>query len=127
VSDQTVKTKELKPVMTPESRNDANEPNKSPKLTMKLLYELINELGQQNRVLTNRVEVLEGQLQEWHKLQSEAAAAVEVPLKTDQTVTETERESYCTVHPQAIRTSRSERHPARSKKSFWAAVRSVLF
>ncbi|WP_159886445.1 hypothetical protein [Paenibacillus puerhi] len=60
--------------------DQAQEPSKPPKLTMKVLYELIEELQERNRVLADRLD----QLESCNQFHIEVAAAVQwltVPME----------------------------------------------
>ena len=72
-----------KPMLLPQpsdrSKGVQEEPQK-PRLTMKVLYELIQELQQENRSLAYRLEVLECRLAEEHTSREKVAATAEMPV-----------------------------------------------
>jgi small-conductance mechanosensitive channel len=119
---------ELKLLLSAESNLDnenmnssaAQEPQKIPKLTMKILYELIKELQQQNTELSQRIHEVERQLDEFLKMQESVAAAVELPEAVENKAAAENLISPALSSPPAILISRSVRHPAPKKRSFWS-------
>jgi predicted component of type VI protein secretion system len=91
----------------------------NPKLTMKLLHELIRELKRDNLVLTARFDDMKRQLTEQQTMLQEAGAAAEqhVRNKPQMTAADVEIESIPDV-PEFIRITRSERHFAPKRKFF---------
>ncbi|TMV49990.1 hypothetical protein FE783_10480 [Paenibacillus mesophilus] len=69
----------LLPQPSDHSKEVQEVPHK-PKLTMKYLYELIQELQQENRSLAFRLEVLESRLAEDHLSRERIAATAELPV-----------------------------------------------
>lgn len=72
-----------KPMLLPQpsvrSKGVQEEPQK-PKLTMKFLYELIQQLQEENRSLAYRLEVLESRMSEEHSSRERIAATAEMPV-----------------------------------------------
>ncbi|NOU95502.1 hypothetical protein GC093_20050 [Paenibacillus sp. LMG 31456] len=93
------------------------DPPKNPKLTMKLLHELIKELQQENANLYQHINELEQQLNQFIQTQGAVAAAAEMSNLTD-TVNRGGMEAtpYPAI-PKSILISRSERHPTPKRKS----------
>lgn len=106
------------PLDKPETeRSEQPEPPKNPKLTMKLLHELIKELREENAKLQLHINELEQQLNEFIQIQGAVAAAAEISNLTD-TVTTSEIEVFpFPSTPKSILTTRSERHPTPKRKS----------
>jgi hypothetical protein len=104
----------------------ADQP-KSPKLSLKFLHVLIEELWEENRRLAVRVEELERRLEQFSKLTAEAAASAEQTVMAEDRMAKGSEASFSIVVPQPIRTSRSERHPVVKRRSIWAVVRAYLF
>ncbi|SDE68816.1 hypothetical protein SAMN02799630_05520 [Paenibacillus sp. UNCCL117] len=116
---------EMEPMPMPPSvcPEPAQEQVKAPKLTMKLLYELIGELQEENRALASRLE----QFEACQQFRLEVAAAVQwstIPLEPQQLATAVTAD----VMPPSIDDSdedymlpRSKRHMAPKKKTaFWS-------
>jgi hypothetical protein len=79
------------------------------RLTMKYLFQLINEIQQDKQLLQIRVNELELQLYELFQIRDDAAASVESP--NIETVIPSDV-------PEAIQITRAQRHPKPPKKSF---------
>ncbi|MCR8631468.1 hypothetical protein [Paenibacillus radicis (ex Xue et al. 2023)] len=99
---------------------------KLPKLTMKLLHELIKELRQENAKLYHRVTELERQLEELAHVQVEAAAAAELANPIDKMKSNSIETAAYPANEPSIRVTRSQRHPAPKKKS-WEDLWHLLF
>ncbi|MED4600258.1 hypothetical protein P9314_06025 [Paenibacillus validus] len=105
----------------PRENHETPAPSKKPKLTIRYLHNLITELQQQNLLLAQQVHDLERQLFECRQTHIELAAAAEQQaLKESET--KDEPDSFHD-DQEAFRISRSKRHQAAKKVSFW----SVLF
>ncbi|NHN30283.1 hypothetical protein [Paenibacillus agricola] len=101
----------------------------SPKLTMKLLNELITELKQENQKLVRRLEDMERELKEQRLLLGEIAVTAEQliwtppgkPVVADEAeATETKlSEAPPAKVPEYVRMTRSEKHFIPPKKWFW--------
>jgi DNA-binding protein H-NS len=85
-------------------------PNK-PRLTMKILFTLIEELQHQDQILTERVERFEQLINEFNQSRDEVAAADE-QLHNHEEMLSQDTQS------QEIRVSRAERHTSPRKKPF---------
>jgi hypothetical protein len=121
MSHKVVSEEELKLLMSPDSDKEAKDQPKYPKLTMKFLYGLITELQQENALLIKRVSELEHQLAEFYQVQGEVAATAELPVPEETSMMAGMNTNLYPDIPHVIRVSRSERHPAPKKKSFWSA------
>jgi hypothetical protein len=78
-----------KPMLLPQpsdrSKGVQEEPQK-PRLTMKVLYELIQQLQEENRSLSYRLDVLESRLAEEHLSREKVAATAEIPVPSDECI-----------------------------------------
>lgn len=72
--------KELMLLLSPIYNTTANESQEKPKLTMKLLYEHINKLKEENIILTNRITEYEQKIDLLFESKSEVASTLERPL-----------------------------------------------
>ncbi|SDN03221.1 hypothetical protein SAMN04487897_101851 [Paenibacillus sp. yr247] len=102
------------------SPNKENEQSEKPKLTMKLLYELIKKLKQENIMLSKRVDELEQQLDLLHQIRAEVATTLELPVLIEPGIPAVMEADLDYGLPQTILIPRSQRHPSQNKKSFWA-------
>lgn len=92
------------------TNNEVNpQPPKLPKLSMKILNTRIDQIREENLLLTQRVNELEQQLRNYGHTQSFTAAASETSMDIKQPPNVTDNWSI----------PRSVRHPAPEKKSFW--------
>lgn len=113
---------ELMLLLSPSYNNEENKPSEKPKLTMKLLYELIKKLKQENIMLSKRLEEFEQQLDLLHQIRDEVATTLELPIIEETGITAGMEAELDSGLPQAILTSRAERHPSKKNKknkSFW--------
>jgi DNA-binding protein H-NS len=88
-------------------------PNK-PRLTMKILFTLIEELQHRDQILTERVERFEKQINEFNQSRDEVAA-VDEQLHNHEVILSQDIQS------QEIRVSRAKRHtsPRKNPFGFW--------
>jgi hypothetical protein len=112
---------------------EVQEAPKKPKLSMKMLHELILELHRENRKLAERLEALEDRLSEQSAARREAAATTEMPELSllPESGADNPKPEWTSVAvtslalghrfdaPKPILPPRSERHPAQ-KKTFWS-------
>jgi hypothetical protein len=91
-----------------EKQEASSQVLKQQKLSMKFLYERINELQEQHLILTDRVEAMAQQIQGYTAFQTEAVADKETAHQADLLTNS--------------RISRSSRHPAPNKKSIWSSL-----
>lgn len=113
---------ELMLLLSPTYNNEENEPSEKPKLTMKLLYELIKKLKQENMMLSKRVDEFEQQLDLLHQIRDEVAITLELPIIEETGIRVGMEAELDSGLPQTILTSRAERHPSKKNKknkSFW--------
>jgi len=126
VSYKVISDEELMMLLSPTYNNEENEQAEKPKLTMKLLYELIKKLKQENMMLSKRVDELEQQLHLLHQTRDEVATTLDLPMIEETGMTlgmEAELDSGLS---KAILTSRAERHPSKKNKFFWTYLLSHL-
>lgn len=126
MSDKVISDEELMMLLSPTNNNEENEPSEKPKLSMKLLYELIKKLKQENMMLTKRVDELEQQLHLLHQIQDEVAITLELPIIEETGITVGMEAELDSGLPQTILTSRAERHPSKKNKFFWTYLLSHL-
>lgn len=126
MSDKVISDEELMMLLSP-TNNEENEPSEKPKLTMKLLYELIKKLKQENMLLSKRVDELEQQLDLLHQIRDEVAATLELPMIEEPELTVGMEVEFVSGLPHTILTSRAERHPSKKNKKnkfFWTYLLS---
>lgn len=129
MSNKVISDEELMLLLSPTCTNEENEQSEKPKLTMKLLYELIKKLKEENMMLSKRVDEFEQQLVLLHQMRDEVATTLDLPMIEETGITvgiEAELDSGL---PQTIKTSRAERHPSKKNKkdkSFWTYLFSHL-
>ncbi len=122
MSYKVISDEELMLLLSPTYNNEENEPSEKPKLTMKLLYELIKKLKQENMLLSKRVEEFEQQLDLLHQIRDEVATTLDLPIIEETEITVRMEAELDSGLPQTILTSRAERHPSKKNKknkSFW--------
>ena len=122
MSNKVISDEELMMLLSPTNNNEENEPSEKPKLTMKLLYELIKKLKQENMLLSKRVDELEQQLNLLHQIRDEVATTLDLPIIEETEITVGMEAELVSGLPQTILTSRAERHPSKKNnkdKSFW--------
>ena len=73
---KVISDEELMFLLSPTHNNEENEQSEKPKLTMKLLYELIKKLKQENMLLSKRVDEFEQQLNLLHQIRDEVATTL---------------------------------------------------
>lgn len=112
-----------------EQKEQLKQPH--PRLTMKLLHELIKELQYENTVLAERVNELKQQLDEFNHFQAAVAATVAAAATTETTEAVIPSPVLeMAVVSQSLPTEiqpitllpRNIRHPAPRKKSFWNLI-----
>ncbi|NOV03063.1 hypothetical protein [Paenibacillus planticolens] len=116
---KVVSDEELLMLLSPIDENQETNLTEKPKLTMKLLFELIKKLKEENIVLSNRVTEYELKLELHLQTKAEIASTLEVPdhiepVSTFQMNNELER-----VLPHTALAPRSVRHPSHRKKPIW--------
>lgn len=126
MSNKVISDEELMLLLSPTYTNEENEPSEKPKLTMKLLYELIKKLKQENMLLSKRVDELEQQLNLLHQIRDEVATTLELPIIEEPKITVGMEVGLDSCLPQTIQTSRAERHPSKKNRFFWAYLLSHL-
>ncbi|MDQ0871529.1 hypothetical protein QFZ77_000188 [Paenibacillus sp. V4I3] len=122
MSYKVISDEELMLLLSPTYNNEENEPSVKPKLTMKLLYELIKKLKQENMMLCKRVDEFEQQLNLLHQTRDEVATTLDLPIIEETGITVGTEAELVSGPPQTILTSRAERHPSKKNKknkSFW--------
>jgi transcriptional regulator of heat shock response len=116
VTPMIVSEDELKLLLKADIRQD-KEPAAKVRLTMKYLYQLIDEIQQDKQKLTMRVYELEQQLYELYQIRDEAAAASELAISGQSNLkSKTEIEDISDI-PEVIQIKRSERHALPKKKN----------
>jgi predicted nucleotide-binding protein (sugar kinase/HSP70/actin superfamily) len=111
------------------SEEELKLPLTSPKLTMKLLNELIVELQQENQKLVRRLGEMERELKEQRMMLGEIAVTAEqliwnapnapVNAVVADSVESEQPEPVFTEIPEFIRITRSEKHFMPKKRWFW--------
>lgn len=92
---------------------------KKPKLTMKFLCTIIEEIQLENASLVQRLSLIERQLDEINHTRAEIAAANE-KLQIDEQLKKQAQEIQVQENEErGIRVSRADRHTSNRKKSFW--------
>jgi hypothetical protein len=121
------------PPLPSDHAQEVREAPKKPKLSMKVLHELILELHRENRNLAERLDALENRLAEQSFARREAAATTEMPELSllPESGADNPKPEWTSVAvtslaighrfeaPKPILPPRSERHPAQ-KKPFWS-------
>ncbi|KRF17618.1 hypothetical protein [Paenibacillus sp. Soil787] len=113
MSDKVISDEELMLLLSPTNNKEENELSEKPKLTMKLLYELIKKLKQENMLLSKRVDELEQQLDLLHQMRDEVATTLDLPMIKEPEITVGMEAELVSSLPQTILTSRAERHPSK--------------
>ncbi len=129
MSNKVISDEELMLLLSPTNNNEENEQSEKPKLTMKLLYELIKKLKQENMLLSKRVDEFEQQLNLLHQIRDEVATTLDLPIIEETEITVRMEAELVSGLPQTIQTSRAERHPSKKNKkdkSFWTYLFSHL-
>ncbi|KRE35006.1 hypothetical protein [Paenibacillus sp. Soil724D2] len=129
MSNKLISDEELMLLLSPTYNNEENEQSEKPKLTMKLLYELIKKLKQENMLLSKRVDEFEQQLSLMHQIRDEVATTLDMPIIEETEITVRMEAELVSGLPQTIQTSRAERHPSKKNKkdrSFWTYLFSHL-
>ncbi|MCY9696935.1 hypothetical protein [Paenibacillus alginolyticus] len=126
MSDKIISDEELMLLLSPTNNNEENEPSEKPRLTMKLLYELIKKLKQENMLLSKRVDDLEQQLDMLHQVREEVATTLDLPMIKEPEITVGMEAELVSGLPQTILTSRAERHPSKKNRFFWTYLLSHL-
>lgn len=129
MSNKVFSDEELILLLSPTNNNEENEQSEKPKLTMKLLYELIKKLKQENMLLSKRVDEFEQQLNLLHQIRDEVATTLDLPIIEETEITFRMEAELVPSLPQTIQTSRAERHPSKKNKkdkSFWTYLFSHL-
>lgn len=125
MSNKVISDEELMLLLSPTNNNEENEQSEKPKLTMKLLYELIKKLKEENMMLSKRVDEFEQQLNLLHQIRDEVATTLDLPIIEETEITVRMEAELVSGLPQTIQTSRAERHPSKTNKknkknkSFW--------
>ena len=129
MSNKVISDEELILLLSPTNNNEENEQSEKPKLTMKLLYELIKKLKEENMLLSKRVDEFEQQLNLLHQIRDEVATTLDLPIIEETEITVRMEAELVSGLPQTIQTSRAERHPSKKNKkdkSFWTYLFSHL-
>lgn len=116
---QIISDDELMILLSPTYNKKENEQPEKPKLTMKLLYELIKKLKQENILLSKRVDEFEKQLDLLHQIRDEVATTLDLPILEETGIPVGMKDDFDYGLPQTILIPRSERHPSKKNKSFW--------
>jgi hypothetical protein len=120
VSNKVISDEELMLLLSPTCTNEENEQSEKPKLTMKLLYELIKKLKEENMMLSKRVDEFEQQLVLLHQIRDEVATTLDLSMIEETGITVGMEAELDSGLPQTIQTSRAERHPSKKRRtSFW--------
>ncbi|MCY9659775.1 hypothetical protein P5G65_09070 [Paenibacillus chondroitinus] len=119
---KVISDEELLLLLSPICDNQETNVSEKPKLSMKLLYELIKKLNQENVILSNRIAEYERRLDILMESKAQIASSAEMtvliePVRT----TEVKQELSLVLSPTDL-TPRSMRHPSPKKKSI-----SLLF
>lgn len=80
MANQVISDEELMLLLSTIYHSDNHESQEKPKLTMKLLYELIKKLKEENMMLTNRMTEYERQIDLLLESKNEIASTLEVSL-----------------------------------------------
>lgn len=125
MSNKVISDEELMLLLSPTCTNEENKQSEKPKLTMKLLFELIKKLKEENMMLSKRVDEFEQQLNLLHQIRDEVATTLDLPIIEETEITVRMEAELVSGLPQTIQTSRAERHPSKTNKknkknkSFW--------
>ncbi len=94
---------------------------KKPKLTMKYLYTIIEEIQLENASLVERLNLIERQLDVMNHTRAEIAVANDkLQAEEQHMIQETQEIQTRENQERGIRVSRAERHTPIRKKSFWS-------
>lgn len=111
--------KEFMLLLSPIYNTAANESQEKPKLTMKLLYEHINKLKEENIMLTNRITTYEQKIDLLFESKNEVASTLEVPLFVEHGKTVEIEAVLDYVTPLNFLVPRSVRHLDHKRSPLW--------
>ncbi|MDR6550034.1 hypothetical protein [Paenibacillus qinlingensis] len=116
---KVISDEELMLLLSPICQTTANELQKKPKLTMKLLYELIKKLKEENMILTDRLTEYEHKIDLLLDSKSEVAASLALPLLEERGTAIEISSQPISVPPSSYLVPRSIRHPEKKKTPMW--------
>ncbi|BFT72003.1 hypothetical protein [Paenibacillus sp. P36] len=119
---KVISDEELLLLLSPICDNQETNVSEKPKLSMKLLYELIKKLKQENVILTNRIAEYERRLDILMESKAQIASSTEMTVLIEPVRTTEVKHELSLVLSSTDLTPRSMRHPSPKKKSI-----SLLF
>ncbi|OCT13498.1 hypothetical protein A8709_18025 [Paenibacillus pectinilyticus] len=119
MANQVISEEELMLLLSPISQTNAHESQEKPKLTMKLLYELIKKLKEENLMLTDRVAEYERKIEVIFESKNEIATTLDMSFHEKQGLVAEITAAPASVAPIHCLVPRAIRHPEHKKRPLW--------